>query len=397
MRKKELIFAATLLILLSGCVQLSEEQLKQGIDAANYCNAKEDCVNIADFPYQCHILMDSLKPPFLVNKADAPEITALLNSFCEPSKSYVGMIGIAAYCDEPLIKCENGKCVGSCPQSAGEYCENSDQCFQVPCFEGLAICKENKCACSSPPEEAVVEFVRSYPLEAGWNRSEVESYGYWRGGIATIVFENSEIICKSSVMPGVEPKPVWVFAFFESGKEPDPEPYPKGLSPMKRFFFKNETIFVFTQCGESFQQLPSFIEKMFSELEAREDFSTPLEHSINFLRNYSLQEGWVRAEQEFSRLAQPHIYDDKEKNPANITFKNDEIICKPTVMNAGPVPVFTFSFYKKGFEPTAFVLGSGPSDLIEVDEHIILLFSDCGSSIPTFIQELTYGLGRMRV
>ncbi len=280
---------------------------------------------------------------------------------------------------EPTLACPDGLVSSKC--NCGEqvleygYC-----CDSVP--------SEVQCE-QSPMEGDPVELLRFYLLEDTWAMKELPagSEVLWDNTgktIAGFLFENSDIICKRFVMPGIEPKAIWGFAFFEEDKNPDLWLYPRGLAPVKAFYFKDKTLLVFTQCGD---ESPPFILELFEELSKFEDKSLP-QKEIDFLQNYTLPVGWERTELE---LAHEYVetYDDKMLNPANITFKNPEIICKLWVMpGIDPKAFYTFSFYKKGRVPTAFVFGLGPAKYIYLKNYAVLVYTICGDEMPTFIQQL---------
>ena len=57
-----------------------------------------------------------------------------------------------------------------------------------------------------------------------------------------------------------------------------------------------------------------------------------------------------------------------------------------------PRAIYTFAFYKKGTEPSAFIIGLGPHYRLELMQYAVLLFSECGDKFPRFIQQLVDGL-----
>jgi len=347
------------------------------------------------------------------------------------------LAGLLSGCIEPSAPpaqpsgCGNGNCEAgetpqNCPEDCQEECTAEGESMPVypgnKCCPGLVaispttpeqgceplewavICSncgngtceewENYCNCpqdcEAPPEDAI-ELVRNWRVEGSWVKSEVQAGSYEPffeessgepevKNIAIVVLENNEIICKQVVMPGIEPKAEYVFAFFELGKQQ--RAFVKGLDPIEEIFFEDSTLLVFTKCGNT---LPGFINSIVGELKEMQDTALPEEH-INYLKTVSLPPAWERTEQEFVFFVSPYM--DERKNPFNISFKNPDIICKATIMKPDPQGFFTFSFYRNGYSPYAVIFGLGPSGSVELEKHKILVYSECGSDLAEFIQEL---------
>lgn len=76
---------------------LSEKYIKAEIEKANYCNFKEDCVNIGSVcPFGCDIL---------VNKNEAKRISGLIGAFQDCT------FGVCKFCDYMCIQFKGIDCI----------------------------------------------------------------------------------------------------------------------------------------------------------------------------------------------------------------------------------------------------------------------------------------------
>lgn len=142
-----LIALIALIVLFSGCV---EQNIDNRIEQANYCTAKEECVNLwKNVPAQCAGALSSIRSPPLVNKERQEEIVGLLYTFCIPFMADTGSVRVPMDWAHPgVIKCEQGKCVSYLPEKVGDECENTKQCVLVTCSGSpRSICDQNNCIC----------------------------------------------------------------------------------------------------------------------------------------------------------------------------------------------------------------------------------------------------------
>jgi len=350
--KKMLIFVPILLIFLAGCVE--------------------------EIPH-CHEIVTS--------KCRCGEQVIQTGYCCD---------GVASYnpCSGPSPQEER-----LCPEGRiWEECKCGSQLIQVR--DGY--CKNRVFSSDS------IKFLENYPLESGWERKEVDGESYLEvfellfheapGHIATIVLENSNITCQKRVLPEIEPKAEFAFAFFETGKRSV-----GGYGRVAFFEFKGKILQVFTKCGdvegiwkEHTVTHPTFIRNLLTDLRGEMNLlETSLKEHILFLQNVSLPNGWRR---ENSGNCPGLDNWDPKKTPSHISFTNDGIICKQTIMEPwNTKALYSFCFYRKGSEPSLedpTKFPQGPLATLEAtisvaDEYVIRAFQSCGGDpLPEFIQEL---------
>ncbi len=118
---------------------------------------------------------------------------------------------------------------------------------------------------------------------------------------------------------------------------------------------------------------------------------------LDFVKNYPLEEGWIKSIKQGPFEANGVITDyiELHKNRLwDITFSNDEIICKYGTMYGGgeEKAEFTFSFYELGTEPPvgSFGRGLGPIHTFYSKKYAIYVFSPCSGWFGEFpfIEEL---------
>lgn len=96
--RKVIIFALLIFVLITLSCSKSESYIKSKIEEANYCNTKEDCVNVGNkCPFGCYVY---------VNKNEADKISNLVNSY----KS--NCIYACIPCLD--VECKNNRCEPIC-------------------------------------------------------------------------------------------------------------------------------------------------------------------------------------------------------------------------------------------------------------------------------------------
>lgn len=93
--------ALFLIVLLFSACGPSAETVEAAIDAANYCDTEEDCVDLGTIcPFDCYIL---------VNESEAEEVQSLIDDFLKHQKMTCNYDCVAF----DKIACEDGSCAMS--------------------------------------------------------------------------------------------------------------------------------------------------------------------------------------------------------------------------------------------------------------------------------------------
>ncbi|MBN1941126.1 MAG: putative metal-binding motif-containing protein [Candidatus Diapherotrites archaeon] len=113
------------------------------------------------------------------------------------------------------------------------------------------------------------------------------------------------------------------------------------------------------------------------------------QNPIDFLKEYVLEEGWVRTEEP------PTTTGDLE---TTIIFSNDEWLCQYHMMHGGGTGTaeFSFVFWKEGNVPTAVIPGLGPFEVFYTPHYTVYASSPCTETeLPNFIQGIVDELKKL--